>query len=75
LEYRHGRFVRAYAWEDDDIGFIDLGWRGDVDDGVAAGGDGVADGADVAGSVVEEGYGERHGLVAACDLEAFWKRV
>ncbi len=49
-----------------------MGGGGDVDYGVAAGGDGVADGADVAGSVVEEGYGEflRHGGEVCCDLEA-----
>lgn len=73
MKYRHGRFVGSDAGEDDDIGLVDLGGGGDVDYGVAAGGDGVADRADVAGSVVEEGYGEflRHGWgVIACDLEA-----
>ena len=44
--------VGSYSWEDDDICGWDLGWVGDVGDGVSAGCDGVADGTDVAGSVV-----------------------
>jgi len=44
--------VGSHSWEDDDVGIGDLGGVGDVDDGVAAGGDCVADGADVSCSVV-----------------------
>eukprot|EP00581_Thalassiosira_minuscula_P032644 CAMPEP_0183773568 /NCGR_PEP_ID=MMETSP0739-20130205/39385_1 /TAXON_ID=385413 /ORGANISM="Thalassiosira miniscula, Strain CCMP1093" /LENGTH=45 /DNA_ID= /DNA_START= /DNA_END= /DNA_ORIENTATION= len=44
--------VGTHAGEDDDVGSGYLGWVGDVDDGVSAGGDGVAYRADVAGSVV-----------------------
>ncbi|EJK77766.1 hypothetical protein THAOC_00383 [Thalassiosira oceanica] len=61
LEHVHGRVVGPHAGEDDDGRIVDLGRMRDVDDLVAARCDGVADGADVARPVVEEG--DRHFLL------------
>lgn len=57
FEHVHGAVVGAHAGEDYDLCLGDLLGGGDVDDREAAGGEGVADGADVAGSVIEEGDG------------------
>ena len=49
--------IGSHAGKDNNLSFGNLFRGGYVDEGVAEGCEGVADGTDVAGSVVEEGDG------------------